>query len=120
MPFKKLLTRLLEDIPGAVGAIIIDWEGEAVDQVTRVDEYDIKILGAHSGIILGMIREVLTRIDSGELDEVVIRTEQNKIMMNPLTEDYLLILQLDESAITARAAYKMKLCVEELRKDFDF
>jgi len=120
MPFKKLLTRLLEDIPGAVGAIIIDWEGEAVDQVTRVDEYDIKVLGAHSGIIMGMIREVLSRIDSGELDEIVIRTAQNNIMMIPLTEDYLLILQLDQSAIVARAAYKMNLCVEELRKDFDF
>ena len=120
MPFKNLLNRLLEDIPGAVGAIIIDWEGEAVDQVTRVDEYDIKVLGAHGGIILGMIRDVLTRIESGALDEVVIRTEQNKIMMAPLTDDYLLILQLGPMAITARAAYKMKLCVEELRKDFDF
>jgi len=120
MPFKNLLSRLLEDIPGAVGAIIIDWEGEAVDQVTRIDEYDIKVLGAHSGIILGMLRDALSRVESGELNEVVIRTEQNKIMMVPLTDEYVLILQLGKSAITARAAYKMRLCVDELREDFDF
>jgi predicted regulator of Ras-like GTPase activity (Roadblock/LC7/MglB family) len=120
MPFKKLLSRLLEDIPGAVGAIIIDWEGESVDQVTRVDEYDIKVLGAHSGIILGMLRDALNRVESGDLGEVVIRTDQNKIMMVPLTDEYLLILQLGQSAITARAAYKMRLCVDELRADFDF
>jgi predicted regulator of Ras-like GTPase activity (Roadblock/LC7/MglB family) len=120
MPFKNLLSRLLEDIPGAVGAIIIDWEGEAVDQVTRIDEYDIKVLGAHSGIILGMMRDALSRVEGGELNEVVICTEQNKIMMVPLTDEYLLILQLKQSAITARAAYKMRLCVDELREDFDF
>ncbi len=120
MPFKNLLSRLLEDIPGALGAIIIDWEGEAVDQVTRSDEYDIKVLGAHSGIVLGMLRDAIVRVASGTLDEVLIRTDQNKIMMVPLTDEYLLVLQLEQAAITARAAYKMRLCVDELRADFDF
>ena len=119
MPFKSLLNRLLEDIPGALGAIIIDWEGEAVDQVTRTNEYDIKVLGAHSGIILGLLREALSRIDSGDLEEVVIRTGANKTLMVPLTEDYLLILQLGPEAIAARAAYKMRLCVAELRSEFE-
>lgn len=120
MPFKSLLNRLLEDIPGALGAIIIDWEGEAVDQVTRTNEYDIKILGAHSGIILGLLREALSRIDSGDLEEVVIRTGENKTLMAPLTEDYLLILQLGPEAIAARAAYKMRHCVAQLRSEFEF
>ncbi|MCK5913627.1 MAG: roadblock/LC7 domain-containing protein [Desulfuromusa sp.] len=119
MPFKTLLRRLLEDIPGALGAIIIDWEGEAVDQVTRTDEYDIKVLGAHSGIILSLLREALSRVDSGDLEEVVIRTDYNKTLMVPLTEDYLLIVQLDAAAIAARAAYKMRRCVDELRSEFE-
>ena len=120
MPFKSLLNRLLEDIPGALGAIIVDWEGEAVDQVARINEYDIKVLGAHSGIILSQLREALFRIDSGDLDEVVIRTGQNKTLISPLTEEYLLILQLGPKAIVARAAYKMRCCVEALRDEFVF
>ena len=120
MPFKSLLSRLLEDIPGALGAIIVDWEGEAVDQVARINEYDIKVLGAHSGIILGQLNEALLRIDSGELQEVVIRAGKNKILISPLTEEYLLILQLGEDAIAARAAYKMRHCVAELRDEFEF
>ena len=119
MPFKSLLSRLLEDIPGALGAIIIDWEGEAVDQVTRTDEYDIKVLGAHSGIILSLLQEALSRTDSGHLEEVMINTGQNKTLMAPLTEDYLLILQLGTKAIVARAAYKMHHCVDELRSEFE-
>ena len=120
MPFNSLLNRLLEDIPGALGSIIIDWEGEAVDQVTRINEYDIKVLGAHNGIILNLLRGVLSRISSGNLEEVVIRTDENKTLIAPLTKDYLLILQLGPHAIVARAAYKMRCCVDELRHEFEF
>jgi predicted regulator of Ras-like GTPase activity (Roadblock/LC7/MglB family) len=120
MPFKSLLKRLLEDIPGALGAIIVDWEGEAVDQVARISDYDIKVLGAHSGILLGLLREALARIDSGKLLDVVIRTGQNKTLISPLTDDYFLILQLGSEAIAARAAYRMRHCVAELRDEFDF
>jgi len=120
MPFKSLLNRLLEDVPGALGAIIVDWEGEAVDQVARINEYEIKVLGAHSGIILCLLREALSRLDSGSLEDVVIRTGQHKTLIAPLTDDYLLILQLGVEAIAARAAYKMRRCVDELRDEFEF
>ncbi len=118
MPFKTLLNRLLEDIPGAVGAIIVDWEGEAVDQVARIDDYEIKVLGAHSGIVLGFLREALTRLEGGSLDELVFRSGENKILLAPLTDEYVLILQLGPTAIAARASYKMGNCVAELRDQF--
>ena len=120
MPFKSLLNRLLEDIPGALGAIIVDWEGEAVDQVARISEYEMKVIGAHNGIILHQLREVLSRARSGDLEEVLIRAGENKTLITPLTEDYLLILQLGSQAIAARAAFKMRRCVAALRHEFEF
>lgn len=120
MPFKSLLKRLLDDIPGALGAIIVDWEGEAVDQVSVVNEYDIKVLGAHSGIILSQLKEALLRTDSGALNQVVIRAGENKTLIAPLTEDYLLILQLGSKSIAAFATYKMNQCVTALRSEFEF
>jgi predicted regulator of Ras-like GTPase activity (Roadblock/LC7/MglB family) len=119
MPFKSLLNRLLDDIPGALGAIIIDWEGEAVDQVARMEEYEIKVLGAHNGIILNLLREAMARIDSGEMEEVLIRTGRNKILIAPLTVDYFLVLNLGPQSIAARAAFKMRRCVSELRSEFE-
>jgi predicted regulator of Ras-like GTPase activity (Roadblock/LC7/MglB family) len=120
MPFKSLLRRLLEDIPGALGAIIVDWEGEAVDQVSMINEFDIKLLGAHSGIILTQLRDALLRTDSGALDEVVIRTGRNKTLIAPLTKEYLLILQLGPDSIATLATYKMGHCVTALRSEFEF
>ena len=114
------MQQLLEDIPGALGAIIVDWEGEAVDQVSMIGEYDIKVLGAHNGIILSQLREALLRTDSGALNEVVIRTGRNKTLIFPLTEEYLLILQLGPKSIAALATYKMNQCAAALRREFEF
>ncbi len=120
MPFKTLLNRLLEDVPGALGAIIIDWEGEAVDLAAQIDPYEVKVLGAHQGIILNLIRDVLKRLESGTLEQVVIRTDTSRVLIAPLTEDYLLILYLGPLAIVPRAAHKVQHCVASLRHEFDF
>lgn len=119
MPFKSLLNRLLEDIPGALGAIIIDWEGESVDHVARMEAYDIKVLGAHQGIILTLLREAMKRVASGALEEVLIRTGQNKTLIAPLTDDYFLVLTLGPQSLVTRAAFKMRRCVAELRPEFE-
>lgn len=120
MPFKALLNRLLDNVPGSLGAIIVDWEGEAVDQVTRIDEYDIKVVGAHNGVILQLMKEALERTASGQLQELTIRTDRARLLMVPLTEDYLLVLHLGAAALVGRAAQAARLCVAELRDDFAF
>ncbi len=119
MPFKTRLNQLLDDVPGALGAIIVDWEGEAVDQVSSLGDYDIRLIGAHNGIILSRMQETFEHVDAGELEEVVIRTTLSRTMIRPLTEDYLILLELDQRAQISRARHCLDSCVEELRHEFD-
>lgn len=117
MSFKAVLNQLLQDIPGSLGVVIVDWEGESVDQATRIGEYDIKILGAHYGVILTLLRDALTRIGSDCPEEVVIRTQLGMTLIQPLTEDYLLILQLQKGAVVGRATQKLRMCAKHLYAD---
>ncbi len=68
MPFKELLGQLVARVPGAQGAIVADWEGEAVDQFGVMDDYDLKIIGAHKGVILQNLRAVVTRLGDDRLE----------------------------------------------------
>ena len=53
MPFNYILTNLLVDVPQAVGAILVDPEGEAVEWVTRHnDPFDLKVEGAYHSIFM--------------------------------------------------------------------
>lgn len=47
MPFKAILRKLVEDTPHASGAVVADWEGEAVEHHCLYDDYELKLLGAH-------------------------------------------------------------------------
>lgn len=57
MPFNEILKELVENVPHAVGAILVDWEGEAVQEYCHCDPYDIRFVAAHKGILLSRLRE---------------------------------------------------------------
>lgn len=119
MPFKNLLQEMLDQLPGSIGAIIADWEGEAVDQWARIDDFEIKVLGAHKGIILTRLREVLQRLDGGNLEEVLIHFEQGKTLITPLNEDYFLVLTVEPQVLVGKASHVMRRCAALLRAEVE-
>ena len=114
MPFKPLLNALIERVPGAQGAIIADWEGEAVDQVGIMDDYDLKVIGAYEGVLLHNMREVVGRLGDDELKEIIITTNQAQTLILPVTQDYYLVLTLDRSDMLGRALLEARRCIQAL------
>lgn len=117
MSFKMMLDQLLADVPGSVGAILVDWEGEAVDQVAVADEEHLKLLGAHYGIVLNLMREQMTGLGVASPEQVIVRRRTGTTLMIPLNDEYLLILQLNKTALVARAVEKMRRCAQVLREE---
>jgi len=91
MPFKTILGGFLKQVPGGLGAIIVDWEGEAVDQVGQIDPYELKVIGAHTGLILNNLRQAVRRAEGNELQEIVITTGKYQTLILPINEDYCLV-----------------------------
>jgi len=117
MPFKKVLKDLVENVPGAQGAIVADWEGEAVDHVSLIDDYELKVIGAHKGVILYNLREVVRRLDGGGLEELVISTEKTQTLVLPITDDYFLVLTLERGDVLGRALFESRRCVLRLKEE---
>ena len=117
MSFKKLLGQLVASVPGAQGAILADWEGEAVDQVGLMDDYDLKIMGAHKGVILHNMREVVARLGDDHLSEIVITTTQAQTLVLSVTNDYFLVLTLDRSDSLGRALFEGRRCAQALQRE---
>lgn len=117
MSFQKPLTELIESVPGALGAIIADWEGEAVDQVARMDDYELKVIGAHKGVILHQLRRVAGRLGGGGLEEIVFTTERAQTLVLPVTEEYFLVLTLNRGAVLGQALLAARRCVARLKAE---
>ena len=117
MPFKTILTELMEAVPGATGAILADWEGEAVEQCCRYDVYALKVIAAHKGILLNLMKDAHQKIDAGELRHTVITTEGQHLITGSIGEDYFLVMTLDKTAIVGLAVYHFQAALERMFRE---
>lgn len=117
MPFKKILKHLVENSSGAIGAILTDWEGEAVEQYGLFDEYELKLIGAHKGIILNRMKDVHEKAFPGKLSEAVISTDSHHIIIGMIDNDYSLVMTLRKEAIVSIVLREFRRALDLLKKE---
>ena len=118
MAMKEDLSLLMASVPGALGAILVDWEGEAVDQVAGMDDYELKVLGAYSGAILMNLRATVDRFDDDELEEMVVSTATMQMIVRLVTRDYFLVFtSRKEGETLGRALFEVRRCALRLCDD---
>lgn len=117
MPLKAILQDLVDGVPGSLGAIFADWEGEAVEHVARMDDFQLKVMGAHQGIILENLRQAASRLGKGPVQEVVIQARAMSILVTPVTDEYFVVLALEGDALVARARPAIRFCCDRLRTE---
>jgi predicted regulator of Ras-like GTPase activity (Roadblock/LC7/MglB family) len=117
VPFKTILRELVEAVPGATGAILADWEGEAVEQYCQYDDFELKVIAAHKGIVLNRMKEVHAAFPGGEVSDVVITTDSGHVLTGPIGPDYSLVMTLAEGAVVGRALYYFRNSVKRLDKE---
>ncbi len=117
MPFKRMLRELVESIPGASGAILADWEGEAVEQYSLFDEFEMKVIGAHKGIILGRLRKLHAGMALGDVEDLVITTGTQRHIVAPVGPDYVVVLTMVRTAVPALARRGVRSAVNLLNKE---
>lgn len=117
MPLKQALRQLVERVPESLGAILVDWEGEAVEQFSRMDDYELKIIGAHKGVILSNLREIMTRLGDDTLEEIVVNTERTETLVMPVTNEYFLVFTFARGDHLGLALFEARRCAVSLRAE---
>jgi predicted regulator of Ras-like GTPase activity (Roadblock/LC7/MglB family) len=117
VPFKAILKELVESVPGASGAILADWEGESVEQHCLFDDFELKVLGAHKGILLNQLKDVHAGLPAGDLEEAVITTATQHVIVGVIGSDYSLVMTLGRNAILGQALYHFRRSVQRLAKE---
>jgi len=117
VPFKTILGNLMEAVPGATGALLADWEGEAVEQSCLYEVYDLKVIGAHKGILLNLLKDAHQKMAAGEMKHMVISTEKQHYLTGPIGADYFLVMTLDRSAVVGLAIRHFQSAIERMYKE---
>ena len=117
MPFKTLLTRLVEGVPGASGAILADWEGESVEQHCYGDTFEMKVTAAHWGILLTLFKGLQGDYPIGAVREAVISTDQQHVIVGALGDDYALVMTMHQNALPLVALRSFRETARLLMKE---
>lgn len=112
--FAAILTDLIARVPGALGAVLVDAEGEAVDYAGRLDAFDLKLAAAHWQIVLTDLRAKAAAHTSGSPRSLVVRGEKRSFIVHELPEGYTLVLVLSRRAGFTQATRAFAVCERAL------
>ena len=90
--FSAALMRLC-DAAAALGAALVDAEGETVDYAGVVDPYDIKVVAAEWAVVVARLRASSVALLAGT-EVVRVRGRKKSFVVSALAADYALVLQL--------------------------
>lgn len=113
MPFERLLKDMVEKID-AKGAILLDWEGEGVVHYGKIDEYDLKVIGAYQVIILNHLKDVHK---SREVAFFQMKFSSMIAQFMPVNKDYYVLLLFENGEIAPKALYNLMNVVDAFAKE---
>jgi len=103
MSFRKPLEDIVKRASGAVGAVFVDDDGETIEQFTNGSSYEIRLAGAHHGIILQLMEKIIENVENVEnsqsLSAVSITSDFNIFTMVPVEDGTFLVLVQDRTGI---------------------
>jgi predicted regulator of Ras-like GTPase activity (Roadblock/LC7/MglB family) len=114
--FRRVLQDLVRSVPGAWGAIFVDWEGEAVDLFATTDEYEVKLAGAHTGLLLNRLVTTAKESGHGRIIATMIRAERECYFLHMLDQEYFVLLATHPGPHAGIARARLADSVERLRK----
>ncbi len=110
---------LVAEVEGALGAIIVDYDGESV--ITCCGDlllHDLKVIGAYGGIFLDQLKRISRELEFGFPKSYVIEAEHWRLLSRVLTDSYFIILVLRRHAYLPVARSRLEISYARLLHEF--
>lgn len=113
--FGDILEGMVRRVPGAVGAVFADWEGEPVDQFAHIPPLEIQLVGAHWGVVWSQTAARLRRL--GALEELLIEGDRAIVLVRSVTDRYFVVLATHRDAHLGTARRELERGADTLRSE---
>jgi predicted regulator of Ras-like GTPase activity (Roadblock/LC7/MglB family) len=114
--FRGPLERAVADASGAVGAAFVDGEGETIDAVGSCGRDFLRLIAAHHGVVLALLRRALDKLGTEtRLTSFSVRAGDLTFSVVPVEDDTFLVLAQDRSGISAQGVEVLARAAGEVR-----
>jgi predicted regulator of Ras-like GTPase activity (Roadblock/LC7/MglB family) len=106
--FNEILQRIVEETGGGIGAVLMGYDGIAIDQYFAPDEeLDLQMVVVEYSNVLKEIRKTADILSLGDMEEISIRTDRFIIVIRVLNDDYFVALVINRDGNFGKGRYLM-------------
>ncbi|MEZ4600224.1 MAG: roadblock/LC7 domain-containing protein [Syntrophotaleaceae bacterium] len=103
--FHDILQGILREADG-VSAVLMGYDGLPVDQVDRpCDGIDLNLVAVEYANVLKEVKNAVSLLNTGDLEEMAIRTQRFHVIIRALTEEYFVTLTLPRDGNLGKGRY---------------
>ncbi len=115
--FNQILQKIVEETAGGVGAVLMGYDGIAIDQYFKPREgVDLQMIAVEYANLLKDIRRTAEILEAGAMEEVSIRTERFFVTIRTLTDEYFVALTVERDGNPGKGRYLLLREAERLRE----
>ena len=115
--FKQILEDLVENTPGGVGAVLMGFDGIAIEQhISDGDDIDMQLVAIEYSNVVKEIRNTAEILGTGELQEVSIKTGRYFVILQTVTPEYFVALTLERQGNFGKGRYLLMRDMPRLRE----
>ena len=115
--FNEILQRIVDGTSGALGAILMGYDGIAIDQYFKAsEELDLSLVAVEYSNVLKEIRRTAEILDTGAMEEVSIKTERLMVIIRTLNDEYFMALTLERDGNFGKGRYLLMREAPRLRE----
>jgi predicted regulator of Ras-like GTPase activity (Roadblock/LC7/MglB family) len=116
--FTEILQRIVEETGGAVGAVLMGYDGIAIDQFFNPEEtIDLQMIAVEYANVLKDIRKTAEILNMGEMEEVSVKTEQLITIIRIVTPEYFVALALSRDGNFGKGRYLLTRETGSLKRE---
>ena len=113
--FSEHLKKIVDNVEGAVGALIMGLDGIAVDRHVRdAETVDIDTIGMEFSYILTQIIKASEVLEVGALQEISIKAEQLVVVLRMVTAEYFVAVVLSADGNFGKCRFYVRMAVPKL------
>ena len=104
--FKSILENIVNSCTGGVGAVLMGYDGIAIDQFVVDDvNLDLNLVAIEYSNVTKEIRKAAEVLETGDLQEVSIKTELFYVIIYALTDEYFVALTINRDGNYGQGRY---------------
>jgi uncharacterized protein len=104
--FREILVKLMNDVKGARWAIVAGGDGVPVDASSEAS-VSTETLAAEYAFFVRACQRVLAETGGDELRGFELLTNRGKVILEPLTPEYFLLMGLEPEGYTGQARFEI-------------